>query len=271
MAFVLDLVNLTGNSVFDVVELDPNSITITSTDARLGESITITTTDTDLTSAVSITATYNGVSLSGQANVTANTVDFDIPNAGLKLGDNYTLELNVDGLVGQVGKDLLAPTGFDFVTLTATPDDPPLATYAGNGANLIGVGDQVVYSTATNGTFFIDGILSFTGGSSGDQTIDWFYLDAQDSFARSATQTFTLLAPAAITITNLTNFIPGQTASLTVSNAPDLTGVVSVDVTYNGVSQSGVTVTSATTVDFTVSLSGFQIGANYDLILDITE
>lgn len=82
---------------------------------------------------------------------------------------------------------------------------------------------------------------------------------------------FEISAVVTVTITDLTNFIPGQTATLTVSGAPDLTGVTSVDVTYNGVSQASATVTSATTVTFTVDLDGFQIGNNYDLILNITE
>ena len=182
-----------------------DSITAVS-DVRLGESFTITTNGTtDLTTATTITATFGGITLTGQANITANTVDFTAPSGGLELNANNDVILTIDGTpTAAFSKTYLVPTGMQMVVLTTDDfvNESVLSFYEGAGANNIGIGDQWIVDQTTNEnslTININSLGLFTivnGATNPAQTFDWFYLDAQDNYAASGTQTVTANPPS---------------------------------------------------------------------------
>jgi hypothetical protein len=66
-------------------------------EVRLGNAFTITTTGTyDLTAAFSITATLEGITLTGLANITASTCDFNCPASGFSLVSPSDLILTIN-------------------------------------------------------------------------------------------------------------------------------------------------------------------------------
>jgi len=224
---------------------EPFTEIISTTDVKLGEAFTITTNGIDdLTASTTITATYGDISLLGESNVTANTVDFLAPVSGLELDDNHNLVITVDGTPSSnFAQIFLAPTGYTAVTLTGISEFSWLAMppYSGNGgsdADNMGVGDQVVYQNLTNevGTEVViddTGIVSMPNGVADgvvtDQTISWFYLEAQDGYDASGTQLLTLLAPALANPTlNITdsdsNLLVGEVSTITFTFSEAVTG-----------------------------------------------
>lgn len=189
-------------------------VSITSVSAiRLGEVFTITTDGAvNLTTATVISATFGGIALTGIAGITTNTVNFTAPSAGLQLGANHDLIVTVDGSSSAASSQaFLPPTGFSVVTLTGVDanswlNDPDYIGNIGGDANNIGIGDQLVYQNTTNEaghavTISSVGLSNMPGASAetANQTISWFYLDAQDSYAAGPTAVLTLLAPTITT------------------------------------------------------------------------
>ena len=99
------------------------------------------------------------------------------------------------------------PTGYSVVTLTGIDsnswlNDPDYISNAGGDANNIGIGDQIVYQNTTieDGETVVisaSGLPSMpnAGAQTANQTIDWFYLDAQDGYAAGQHATLTLIVP----------------------------------------------------------------------------
>ncbi len=205
--------NSLGDVVTDTVTIQvvaPFAELVSATDIHLGETFTVTTNGVgDLTGSL-ITATLGGVVLTGQANVTTNTVDFNAPTSGLDLDvSSHELRLVVDTFHSSLQVAFLPPTGYTYLTLTGINEHSWLsdAVYTGNaggGANNISIGDQIVYQDKTKeGQTLVNmssvGIINLPNAASenisGDQTLDWFYLEAQEGFSASNTQTLTLLIP----------------------------------------------------------------------------
>ncbi len=205
--------NSLGDVVTDTVTIQvvaPFAELVSSTIIRLGEPFTVTTNGVgDLTGSL-ITATLGGVVLTGQANVTTNTVDFNAPTSGLDLDViSHELRLVVDTFHSSLQVAFLPPTGYTYLTLTGINEHSWLsdAVYTGNAggdANNIGIGDQIVYQDKTKEdqtlvNMSTVGIIKLPNAASenvtGDQTLDWFYLEAQEGFSASNTQTLTLLVP----------------------------------------------------------------------------
>lgn len=73
-----------------------------------------------------------------------------------------------------------------------------------------------------------------------------------------------------LSITNVANFIPGQTTTITTDGYIDLTTVTSISVTYNSVVQADTVATASNTCDFTLDADGHEVGASANLQISIT-
>ena len=156
---------------------------------------------TDLTAATTLTATLGGISLTSVTATNATTITTDGISAGLELDAAHDLIITVDGNASTAySQTLLPPSGYSATTLTSIHAESNYAkadytTNAGGDANNISIGDQIVYKNTTNeaGTAVVlaaDGTYSFPNAVAdsvtASQTVDWFYLDAQDSYAAGA-------------------------------------------------------------------------------------
>lgn len=163
---------------------------------------------TDLTAASTITVSYGGIVLSNVTATNATTITADGISAGLELDAAHDLIITVDGNAsGTYSQTLLPPTGYSATTLTSIHAesvyaDADYTANAGGDANNISIGDQIVYKNTTNeaGTAVVlaaDGTYSFPNAVADNvtasQTIDWFYLDAQDSYGAGADAVLTVL------------------------------------------------------------------------------
>lgn len=106
----------------------------------------------------------------------------------------------------------LPPTGFSFQTLVGIDPDSWLAKpdYTGNAggeANNIGAGDQIIFKTLTNENGLTVelsdmGIISMLNADANtpNQTVDWYYFEAQEGYSAGALATLTLENAAGISI-----------------------------------------------------------------------
>lgn len=202
---------LGGTPATDVVSIEITAAVIlvnSTTTIEAGEAFTITINDgIDLTTATVISASLGGIELTGQANITTSTIDFDSFIGGLEIGAYHELVLVVDDVTVEGYSALLGPPpNMQVVTLMSVSADSWLsgAAYSDNGGAEyeIGASDQIVIDeVSTPGGYAVvlatDGTITLTGASAEtvSQTVDWFYLDAQDGYAASDTQTLTLLSP----------------------------------------------------------------------------
>ena len=197
-------ISLTGVTVGAV----PSGMTIVSvSNVRLGETVTIFTDGaTDLSAAAALSCTYGGVSLSGEANVTDSSVQYTMPAEGLELDASHNFVLTADAVnSNSFAAILLAPSGYGLATLASVDSASFLYAYQGSGGSAIGANDQVVFENITTDTKAVAvdtaGLLTITNGNNGtNQVFDWYYLDAQDSYTKSATQTLTVLSVSDTTI-----------------------------------------------------------------------
>lgn len=227
-----------GGTVQDtfVLTVTAPADTITAvTTVRLGEAFTITTSGlTDLTTATTITATLGGIALTGQANVTATTVDFNAPSEGLQLNASHDLIVTIDSVPTAASSELFnVPTGKGLATLSSVDadswlNDPDYNANAGGDANNIGPSDQIIYdllSSPDGESVTIDslGLIEIASADAlmPTQTIDWFYLDAQDGYLAGPVQTLTIdVAPQrAVSIDSVT---PAKTSVTVEFSYPDV-------------------------------------------------
>lgn len=106
----------------------------------------------------------------------------------------------------------LPPTGFSFQTLVGIDPDswlakPDYTGNAGGAANNIGAGDQIIFKTLTNEnglTVALSdmGIISMLNADANtpNQTVDWYYFEAQEGYKAGALAVLTLENAAGISI-----------------------------------------------------------------------
>lgn len=210
---------------------------------RLGETVPATVDNAvDLSAATTVTATYGGVSVT-VSNITANSFDFTAPSAGLQLGVNHDLIVTADGESSIAwSQAFLPPTGYDYVVLTGIDTNswlnkPQYTGNAGGDANNIGASDQIVYKNTTNeaGTAVTISAVGLpempnavADNVTANQTINWFYLDAQDGYAAGPAAVLTLYSPDQIpqSLVSIDSITENRTSAVVVFSYPgtDATG-----------------------------------------------
>jgi hypothetical protein len=167
---------------------------------NLDSALTVNTDNAvDLAGASTITATLGGQSLTGITVVDSDTFTADAITGGLQIGAEHDLILTVDGLASNAYAVTLGnKAGHNTVTQTTPHAEAFYKDFSGVGPDLIGADDQIIAPVQTvdlhNLTVATNGLLTIDGAENDpdDQVFTWFYLDAQDGYARSPAQTFTV-------------------------------------------------------------------------------
>ncbi len=219
-----------------------------------GESITFTTSELSTVPTTLNTAVVNGPHSLTVTSINSLGSDLyeivcDVP-LGLTLplsAEGYSWTITVAAELGGTGNialleatttapyliEVLPPTGKKAVTLTTLDseswlDDPAYTGNPGGDANNIGTDDQLVYDALTSPDGYsvdIDstGLITLTGAGVESETtpqdIDWYWLDAQDSYSATAEETHQYVFPLSIVSLSAGPYYVGDTVTVNVSNA----------------------------------------------------
>lgn len=198
---------------------DPRPDVASVSTIRRTETSTATITgELDLTAASAVSATIGGVACSGVNVLNATQLEFTAPG-NVQLGAQLDLVITADGQAGLAYQVAVLPqTGWSFINLLSIGQYSVPATafpgFVGDGAELIGVSDQWLYSSKTSGTALKPGGYDVSFDSAGNLTItdpddgvadddpesvdiQLMYLDAQDSFTPSPVSIYTSSPSAA--------------------------------------------------------------------------
>ncbi len=234
MAPILTTVTATDNEggsdtatvTINVISPLPSVTSVTPVEMGGTTSVTVAPT-VNLLSASSVVATYGGITVPVTV-LTTNSFSFTAPASGLRLGSTNDLVVTMDAREGAgYAAEFLPPNGYTYTTLlwidsASWLSDPAYTGNAGGDVNNIGADDQIVVQTTTKEqgtsvTIDSTGIISMptavTDGVAVDQTVDWFYLEAQEDYAASNTQALTLSAPPAPVILQVNPSVTSVEAS----------------------------------------------------------
>ena len=157
--------------------------------------VTITVDSYDTVSSV----TYGGTALTNVTEATATTITATMPKGGFAFGSsNDFVVTDANGSSAGYAATFNAPSGMSYVTMTAAYAGLPANSvfYGVTALSGLAIGDQVAYENPVEGGYSVsmdgEGVVTITGAPDGTYNLDYYILDATDTYAAGSSDVITI-------------------------------------------------------------------------------